>query len=172
MSAPCLVTVGVHCANLLGLFWVVVWNVCWYLSLKWTTGSDRKGGSQTSFKCHFTKHIAEHSAEETLCYRWFSRWKHPTLCKIKLETCLPFEHCTCAICTVRCIWTQILASHYTVSSLYQSKYCQNINFGKTDQRVHMRWSSVVGWCVCQTCLSCGCLIIWVCRRMTKPPRAK
>lgn len=45
----------------------------WYLSLKWTAGFDRKGGSQTSFKCHFTKHIAEHTAVETLCYRWFSR---------------------------------------------------------------------------------------------------
>lgn len=55
MEATCLVAAWVHCANLLELFWVVVWNVCWYLSLKWTAGYDRKGGSLTSFKCHYTK---------------------------------------------------------------------------------------------------------------------
>lgn len=40
------------------------------------------------------------------------RWKHPTLCKIKLATCLTSEHCTRAIRAVRCILTQMLILHY------------------------------------------------------------
>lgn len=74
MAATCLVAAWVHCANLPELFWVVVWNVCWYLSLKWTAGYDRKGGSLTSFKCHYTKrmqHIAAESSHACCLFFWF-----------------------------------------------------------------------------------------------------
>lgn len=138
MAAPRSATAGAHSTSLLGLFWVVVWNVCWYLSLKWTAGYDRKRGSQTSFKCHFTKHIAEHGAVETSCYRCFSRWKQPTLCKIKLATCLPCEHCACAICAARCIWTQTLVSHYIVSSPHENKYSHEHSCPKSK---HTLWKN-------------------------------
>lgn len=122
--------------------------MCWYLSLKWTAGYDRKGGSLTSFKSHYTKDIAEHSTVETLSYHCLSRWKHVTLCKIKLTTCLPFKPCTWAICAkagfTLCssitIWEQVLTQ---VQLLKIQKYC----CGKIDQRVHMQWNSG-SRCVC------------------------
>lgn len=77
------------------------------------------------------------------------RWKHPTLCTIKLSTCLTSECCTRAARAVR--RSRNPDAGFT---LYHIMYCHrrvrtgsragvaaqnpNINSGKFDQRVHMR----------------------------------
>lgn len=128
MAATCFVPVWVHYTNLIWVILSVCVSMCWYLSLKCTAGYDRKGGSLTSFKSHWTKHIAEHSTVETLCYHCLSGWKHVTLCKIKLPTRLPFKPCTRAICAkagfALCsfitIWEQVFKQ---VQPLKIEKYC-------------------------------------------------
>lgn len=138
MAAPCSVTVASY-------FWVVVWNVCWYLSLKWTSGSDRKWGSQTSFKCQSTKR----STEETFgCLRasiaHFVRPKWNKVCHLFVRGFTPIS-----IIVVRMHTVEVL--------LLNNQTCTVMKLMEGGVWNEAEMQAGVQYVTCQTCLSCSCL---------------
>lgn len=175
----------------LELFWVLVWNVCWYLSLKWTCclwQERRLPDILLSVAICSVRNLARWPASYSMpgcCFfSLFSRWGnflHVALCWISQLRCWPSEWHSCCLRSIL-----RLVSHDDTLPQRDNNYAHvRLHNILTNTLIKAQWSTgnepacvFVCACLCvrarlcQTCLSCGYLFLRGGWRMTKPPRAK